>query len=157
MRLPDNPTLNDLIRAIAPTSISRPKPVPVIDPALIRAEYKKEIEDKNKRSNNKIINKAVEEIYYNTRSVITKTDKKSYCYPFPTFSKYTGLYGQYDTTESLLQLSGPIIPEVIDALKKLFPTMRVELKVYTCSGGKSGLNCKCGGHQNCISIDWSAT
>ena len=120
--------------------------IPITDPTLMRAEYKKREENAKKKGT---IRSVVKHIYETVVTIIQTTDKNLYHYIFPTYS----LDGVPEKG-SLLQLSDPI-PEIIDALKKLFPTMRVELKVYTCSGGKSGLICKCGRHQNCISIDWS--
>ena len=123
---------------------------PITDPTLMRAEYKKREENAKK---NATIRGVVKDIYKIVVNIIQTTDKKTYHYIFPTYR-----YDSWGAGPDLgsLKLSDPI-PEIIDTLKKLFPTMRVELKVYTCSGGKSGLNCKCGGHQNCISIDWSAS
>ena len=122
---------------------------PITDPNLLRAEYKKREENAEKKGT---IRAVVKEVYETVVTIIQTTDKKSYNYIFPFYCSYGGW--QWGPEKgSLLKLSDPI-SEIIDALKKLFPTMRVELKVYTCSGG-SGLNCKCGGHQNCISIDWS--
>jgi len=132
---------------------------PITDPALERAEFKK-LEKKDE------FRSIVKYIYEEAVSVIKATDKKSYCYPFPTYPHGWGARRFKEISGWKLGLrgwSGPLklsddVSEIIDALKKLFPTAKIELKVYTCSGGKANnLNCKCGGHQNCISIDWSAT
>ena len=128
--------------------------IPITDPTLMRAKSKV-IENKRR------IYGIVEDVYHRACNVITQTDDKSYHYLFPTYSFGWGrgpdkMRMSYPSI-SLLQLSDPIIPEVINALKKLFPTAKIELKVATCSGGNAhNLNCKCGGHQNCISIEWSA-
>lgn len=134
---------------ITDRNLLREELTPIINPTLMRAEYKKHEENAKKKGT---VRAVVKDIYEKAVTIIQTTDKKSYHYIFPSYCSYGG-WQWGPENGSLLKLSDPI-PEIIDALKKLFPTMRVELKVYTCSGG-SGLNCKCGGHQNCISIDWS--